>query len=638
MKSALCIFLLFPVIALCACPSYQADTRTISGVVRDVWGCGDPKAVNMMDYRGPYPACGSQLNAGEPTPACKIPGSGFHCATDFERYEGNDLGLVNIKLDPVLRVPTFNNSRKHISVINTTQFNSWYTNDPSFNIPIALNLDVSNADSCDSLIYQYDNQQFYPINGKGFGNYYNNKNYGFTFASNMRFTYQGFETFDFIGDDDVFVFINGLLALDLGGVHSAQSANIDLRTPSQDCSTYKFDRNNPPLPCVTSSGASNIPCTCLLGLTKGTSYSFDLFYNERHTLASTLKFSTSLFLQCPYYDHCGVCQGDGQSCCNCTAPSKCYTSKCDVKTPSCIVTPVSCPAPTTACQTTTCDGSTGQCGYQDIVCDDGDMCTNDICDKTSGCQYITKNCNDNNPCTIDSCNSTTGCIFTTIPNCNPQCLSKTCPTSDSCISWECDPITANCVNTTTICDDHNMCTIDTCDSQAGCMFTSVNCDDGDACTIDSCNSTSGCEHTAIVCNDNNACTNDTCYNGVCNYTDIVVPAGNLCLGIYCDPKIGIVELPTKCPSACESTCDPQTGCQKCPGSGFTTTVKAAVGVSAGLIGGVIAGVVGAALLGIGGKKGYDVWSKQTVDISSAQTNPMYTDEGLHGVNPMYEDA
>jgi fibro-slime domain-containing protein len=128
-------------------------------------------------------------------------------------------------------------------------------------------LDVSNAASCDSLIYQYDNQQFYPINGRGFGNYYDNKNYGFTFASNMRFTYQGFEAFDFIGDDDVFVFIDGLLALDLGGVHSAQSANLDLRT--QDCSQYKFDVNNPPLPCVTSQGASNIPCACLLGLSKG---------------------------------------------------------------------------------------------------------------------------------------------------------------------------------------------------------------------------------------------------------------------------------------------------------------------------------------------------------------------------------
>jgi hypothetical protein len=44
----------------------------------------------------------------------------------------------------------------------------------------------------------------------------------------------------------------------------------------------------------------------------GSSFAFDMFYNERHTSASNLLFDTSLLLQCPWYDHCGVCQGNGQ--------------------------------------------------------------------------------------------------------------------------------------------------------------------------------------------------------------------------------------------------------------------------------------------------------------------------------------
>jgi len=79
------------------------------------------------------------------------------------------------------------------------------------------------------------------------------------------------------------------------------------------------------------------------------------------------------------------------------------------------------------------------------------------------------------------------------------------------------------------------------------------------------------------------------------------------------------------------------GCQKCPGSGFTTTVKTAVGVSAGLIAGIVAAVVGAVAVGVGGKKGYDHWSKKTVDITSAHNNPMYDDEGMTTVNPMFEE-
>jgi fibro-slime domain-containing protein len=119
------------------------------------------------------------------------------------------------------------------------------------------------------LIYQYNSANFFPIDGRGFGNFYGGHNFGFTFVSNLRFTYQGFETFDFVGDDDVFVFINGMLALDLGGVHSAESATLDLTWPSGGCSQYNVDSSDPALPCATKNGQSSTPCACLLGLATG---------------------------------------------------------------------------------------------------------------------------------------------------------------------------------------------------------------------------------------------------------------------------------------------------------------------------------------------------------------------------------
>jgi hypothetical protein len=36
-------------------------------------------------------------------------------------------------------------------------------------------------------------------------------------------------------------------------------------------------------------------------LSVGGNYQFDLFYTERHTTASDLKFTTSLLVQCPWY-------------------------------------------------------------------------------------------------------------------------------------------------------------------------------------------------------------------------------------------------------------------------------------------------------------------------------------------------
>jgi len=95
------------------------------------------------------------------------------------------------------------------------------------------------------------------------------RNQHFCFESHARFTYQKGQRFGVRGDDDIWVFIGGRLAIDLGGSHMAAPGYVNLDIIK--------DKNGDPL-------------------VEGQKYDLDFFFCDRRTTMSNMNIFSNIYL------------------------------------------------------------------------------------------------------------------------------------------------------------------------------------------------------------------------------------------------------------------------------------------------------------------------------------------------------
>ena len=240
-----------------------------------------------------------------------------------------------------------------------------------------------------------------------------------------------------------------------------------------------------------------------------------------------------------------------------------------------------------------CDDEVDEPNLQDSsyvhVCEDGNECTEDVCNGDSGCSNAVLEsgscddenpctvadhcemggcigdpveCDDQNPCTDNLCTATGGCEYPS--NSAPCDDSDPCTLADQCVDGECGGVQVSCgcqvdddcaaLEDGNLCNGVLHCNLDKLPYQCEVTADSVvTCPEpegpGIACLQTACDPVDGqCKFAPVAdgqpCDDQSACTlADACFDGECNGS---LPANcadaNPCTEDFCDPETGCVHL------------------------------------------------------------------------------------------------
>ncbi|MDX2050957.1 MAG: fibro-slime domain-containing protein [Polyangiaceae bacterium] len=201
--------------------------------------------------------------------------------SDFETFVGTGITAGLVK--PVLGAdgaPVYQDPQPpgNVQLTSASNFALWYNKKHPAKATIQLDLDNPTASagikkSVDQVTgaTTYESTSFFPIDGAGTQSedlpYFdelappNQHNFHFTFELNTKFIYKPGQIFTFFGDDDLWVFIDKKLAVDVGGLHAQELGSVALDT---------------------------------LGLVAGKEYELSVFHAERHTDQSNFKATTNI--------------------------------------------------------------------------------------------------------------------------------------------------------------------------------------------------------------------------------------------------------------------------------------------------------------------------------------------------------
>ena len=217
----------------------------------DAGNCPNYVIAVVRDFRG-WPSTASDPGGAAPKHPDFEPGGGHYV---------DDRGIVTTTLGSDQK-PVYASTGPTLTVTSADTFNQWYRDTAGVNMRFEISLPLT-PDPLDPGGLVYNNQHYFPIDNQGWGDQGQTHNYSFTTEIHTSFTYKGGETFTFIGDDDVFVYVNNHQVIDLGGIHNAETGTVNL----------------------DDHAAS-------LGLIVGQTYNMDIFHAQRHVTESNFEMET----------------------------------------------------------------------------------------------------------------------------------------------------------------------------------------------------------------------------------------------------------------------------------------------------------------------------------------------------------